>query len=64
MAFAVDIMHGYGLSNKTHSQLQIKKARGALAINIAAKVLYTLYISNKTECSSFESGYVIWVVKG
>ena len=61
MAFAVDIMHGYGLSNKMHFQLQPKKARGALAINIAAKVLYTLYISNKT---SFESGYVIWVVKG
>ena len=34
-----------------------------LAVYIAKKALFALYITSKTECFSFESRCVVWVVK-
>ena len=38
-------------------------AKTVLAANIATKALYTLYITNKAECFSFNSGCAGWAAK-
>ena len=48
MAFAINIIDGWGLSNKVHCEL--------LPFN-------QLYIINKAECFSFKSGGAMRVVK-
>ena len=59
MVFAVDIMHEHGLSNKMHPQLQPKKAMIRLYwLLISEQKEYMLYVPNKTERFSFNSGYV------
>ena len=40
-----------------------KRSNAVLAIDIAAKGVYTLYITNKTECFSFKSGCVVRLAK-
>ena len=64
MVLAIGIIHGCDLSNKMHTWLQPKKLKYAvLVVSIAAKAVYALYVTNKTECSSFESGYVVRMTK-
>ena len=45
-------------------QLLAKRSSAALpAVNVAAKMLYLLYITNKTEHFSFKSGCVMQVME-
>ena len=45
MALTIDIMHGRGPSNKMRTQLQAKN-KAVLAIDMAAKGINALYITN------------------
>ena len=67
MVLDINIIIVHGLSNKTSPQLQPKNPKAIKAVfNViitAVKVLYELYITNKTEHFSFKSGCVVWVTK-
>ena len=58
MAIAVDAIDRRGPSNEMHHQLQPEKTKvrkAILAVYIAAKDVYLLFVANKTKCSSFKS---------
>ena len=56
IVLAVDIMHGHGPSNKMHTQLQPKKTKVRLYESLIwqQKVLYVLYVINKSGCFCFK----------
>ena len=63
MSLAVDTMHGLSPSSKMPTQLQPKKTKAVLVIDMASKVIICLVITNKMEHSSFKSGLVVQVAK-
>ena len=65
MVLSINIMHGPGLNSKMHTLLQPKETKVRLyliVVDIAAKALYTLYIST-TDHFSFKSRCVVRVAK-
>ena len=59
MALVIDITDGRSLSNKVCRELLLKKSKVMLSFSFSSN----LYITNKTEHFSFESGHDMWVSK-
>ena len=62
MALAIDISDGRGLSNKACHELLLKKEQGNAVLAFLFAV-NNLYITNKTECFSLNSGRDVRVSK-
>ena len=60
MAISINIKDERGPSNEMCRQLQPNKTKvmTVLAVNIAAKAFYALYITKKTEHFSFKMGFL------
>ena len=54
MALAINVMDGYGPSNKMRPYSQLKKTKVRLPLILQQKASYELYITNKTEHDPYQ----------